>query len=37
MIKQKNPNDGVRNVVLEPTIVERESTGLSLLSDVSID
>lgn len=37
MIKQKNPNDGVRNVVLEPTIVERESTGLSLLSDVGID
>ena len=28
MIKKNNPYDDLRNVVLEPTIVERQSTGL---------
>lgn len=32
MIKQSNPYDGLRHVVLEPTIVERQSTGIDLTS-----
>lgn len=28
MVKQPNPYDDIRNIVLEPTIVERQSTGL---------
>lgn len=32
MVKQSNPYDEIRNVTLEPTIVERQSTGFSLTS-----